>query len=84
MRESLYAITCMNCNAIFIGETKRVLETCIKEYKEDIDKLYSPYTATIRKKYDSEMYKSAITYRITQHNHIADWEGVMCVAIASD
>ena len=31
-------IACKNCNARYIGETKRTLGTCIKEHKEDSEK----------------------------------------------
>ena len=35
MCEGVYSITCNNCNATYIGETKHTLGTRIKEHKED-------------------------------------------------
>ena len=34
----VYKINCINCNACYIGETKRVLEKRINEHKNDINK----------------------------------------------
>ena len=46
MCKGVYSITCKNCNATYIGETKRTLGTRIKEHKEDAEKASAsrPYT----------------------------------------
>ena len=77
MCEGVYSITCKNCNATYIGETKRTLGTHIKEHKEDAEKASAcrPYSRSNRKTPEKEMHKSAITDHITQQNHIVDWEG---------
>ena len=51
MCEGVYSITCKNCNATYIGETKRTLGTSIKEHKEDVEKALAsrPYTRSNRK-----------------------------------
>ena len=51
MCEGVYSITCKNCNATYIGETKRTLGTSIKEHKEDAEKALAnrPYTRSNRK-----------------------------------
>ena len=86
MCEGVYSITCKNCNATYIGETKRTLRTRIKEHKEDAKKASAsrPYTRSNRKTSEKEMHKSAITDHMTQQNHIVDWEGVKFVDRESD
>ena len=71
MCEGVYSITCKNCNATYIGETKRTLGIRVKEHKEDTEKasVSRPYT---RSNIEKEMHKSAITDHMTQQNHIVD------------
>ena len=49
--EGVYSIMCKNCNATYIGETKRTIGTHIKEHKEDAEKgsASRPYTRSNRK-----------------------------------
>ena len=70
MCEGVYSITCKNCNATYIGEIKRTIETRIKEHKEDAEKASAsrPYSRSNKKTSEKEMYKSAIT--ITRLNRI--------------
>ena len=77
MCERVYSITCKNCNAKYIGETKRTLETHIKEHKEDVEEASTcrPYTRSNRKTSEEEMHESVITDHMTQQNHIVDWAG---------
>ena len=84
--EGVYSITCKNCNATYIGETKRTLGTCTKEHKEDAENASAsrPYTRSNRKTLEKEMYKSAITDHMPQQNHIVDWEGGNFVDRESD
>ena len=51
MCEGVYSITGKNCNATYIGKTKRTLGTRIKEHKEDAEKASAsrPYTRSNRK-----------------------------------
>ena len=78
MWEGVYSIACKNCNATYIGETKRILGTRTKEHKEDAEKASSsrPYTRSNRQK--------QITDHMTQKNHTVDLEGANFVDRESD
>ena len=86
--EGVYSITYNNCNATYIGETKRTLGTRIKKkkHKEDVEKgpASRPYTPSNRKTSEKEMNKSAITGHMTQQNHTVDWEGANLIDRESD
>ena len=86
MGEGVYSITCKNCNATYIGETKPTLGTRIKEHKEDAEKALASrlYTRSNRKTSEKDMHKPAITDHMTQQNHIVDWEGGKFVDRESD
>ena len=86
MCEGVYSITCKNCNATYIRETKRTLGTRFKEHKEDAEKASAcrPYTRSNRKTSEKEMHKSATTDHMTQQNHIVDWERAKFVDRESD
>ena len=83
MCEGAYSIACNNCNATYIGETKRTLGTHIKEDAEKAS-ASRPYTRSNRKTSEKDMHKSAITDHMTQQNHIVDWEGAKFVNRESD
>jgi len=57
----VYKINCQDCNASYVGQTKRLLKTRIKEHVNDIKKSGSP---------------SVISNHRLSHNHEFDWEGV--------
>ena len=63
MCEGVYFITCKNCNATYIGETKRTLGTRIKEHKDDAEKASAsrPYTRSNRSTSEIEKQRSQIT-----------------------
>ena len=87
--ERVYSITCKNCNATYIRETKRTLGTKLNvgyEHKEDADKASAcrPYTRSNRKTSETEMPKSAITDHMTQQNHIVVWTGAKFIDRVSD
>ena len=86
MCERVYSITCKNCNATYIGETKRTLGTHTKEHKEDAEKASAsrPNIRNNTKTSEKDMHKSAITDHMTQHNCIVDWEGAKFVDRESD
>jgi len=56
----IYKIGCNNCEASYVGQTKRQLKTRIKEHKNNI-------------KLDQSKH-SVITEHITKFNHSFDWE----------
>ena len=86
MYEGVFSVTCNNCNATYIGETRRTLGSRIKEYNEDAEKASASrsYTRSNKKTSEKEMHKSAITDHMTQQNHIVDWEGAKFVDRESD
>ena len=86
MCEGVYVIPCKNCNATYIGETKRTLGTRIKEHKGDAEKASAsrPYTRSNRKTSEKDMHNSAIADHMTQEIHFADWEGATFADRESD
>lgn len=58
----VYKISCAQCEATYVGQTKRQLATRIKEHKYDINKKCgSP---------------SVITEHRLKHNHDFDWDNI--------
>jgi len=57
----VYKINCQDCDASYVGQTKKLLKTRIKEHVNDIKKLGSP---------------SVISNHRLSHNHDFDWEEV--------
>lgn len=60
----VYRINCLDCEATYIGQTKRKLETRVKEHKNDIKRSSSP---------------SVISQHRIELDHQFDWEGVSIV-----
>jgi len=56
----IYKIDCMDCNACYVGQTKRHFKTRIKEHKNDI-----------KKKHESAL--SVVNKHRLDHNHDFDW-----------
>nr|XP_039270061.1 uncharacterized protein LOC120344816 [Styela clava] len=56
----VYAISCVDCCSIYIGETKRSLETRRKEHQRDVK----------QKKFE----KSALSKHALSTNHSIDWD----------
>ena len=54
MCEGVYSITGKNCNATYIGETKRTLGTSIKEHKEDAEKALADPTPEATEKHQKK------------------------------
>lgn len=57
----IYKISCYDCNATYIGQTKRLLRTRITEPKKDIDRIGTPLVV--------------FCHRLDS-NHRVDWKGV--------
>jgi len=58
----IYKIYCKNCNASYVGQTKRQLKTRIREHYNNI-------------KLDDSRH-SVVTQRMVKHNHAFDWKNV--------
>jgi hypothetical protein len=58
----VYKICCMDCDSSYVGQTKRQLNTRLKEHKNNI-------------KLDPSKY-SVVTEHSLEHNHTFDWNGV--------
>jgi len=58
----IYKINCENCNASYVGQTKRQLKTRIREHYNNI-------------KLDDSKY-SVVTQHMVKHNHTFDWKNV--------
>jgi len=58
----VYKISCMDCDASYVGQTKRQLKTRIKEHYNNIRSTSSN--------------PSVITEHILQHSHTFDWDNV--------
>jgi len=56
----IYKLNCKNCDATYIGQTKRRLSTRVAEYKRDINKKTPNY--------------SVITNHRLEFNHDFDWD----------
>jgi len=56
----VYKILCRDCEATYVGQTKRQLKTRLKEHKNNI-------------KLDQSKH-SVISEHITKYNHSFDWE----------
>ncbi|KYN20120.1 hypothetical protein ALC57_07527, partial [Trachymyrmex cornetzi] len=61
-RNVIYKINCNDCDASYVGQTKRTLATRVKEHKNDIRKI------------DGNL--SVISEHRLSSNHEFDWEGV--------
>ncbi|KYN13987.1 hypothetical protein ALC57_13817, partial [Trachymyrmex cornetzi] len=61
----IYKINCDNCNASYVGQTKRQLQTRIKEHRNNI-------------RLDQSNH-SVITKHIKEYNHTFNWEDVKIV-----
>jgi len=57
----VYKISCKDCDASYVRQTKRQLKTRVKEHSNNLKSLSSP---------------SVITEHILQHSHTFDWENV--------
>ena len=57
--EIVYEIDCVHCNSCYIGQTKRHLETRIKEHRNDIKKPVNNHSVVTK-------------HRLSQ-NHYFDW-----------
>jgi len=62
----IYKIFCNNCEASYVGQTKRQLKTRLKEHKNNI-------------KHDRSKH-SVIFEHIVECNHSFDWEGIKIMA----
>jgi len=58
----VYKISCNECDATYVGQTKRQLQTRIKEHKSDINKPTSS--------------PSVISQHRLTHNHEFDWNNI--------
>jgi len=56
----VYKLTCKNCDVVYVGQTKRKLNTRIAEHKKDINKKISNH--------------SVITEHRIEFDHDFDWE----------
>ena len=65
-----------NCDLIYVGETGRLLGTCLKEHHKETEKISNKVqTSASRLTSVSEPHKSAISDHVASTNHIIDWEG---------
>mgnify|MGYP001545966652 CR=1 FL=1 len=84
--DGVYSIDCKNCSGKYIGETKRKLNTRVKEHRDEAEKVGSslPFTRANRKQSQSQQWSSAITDHTVQNNHIMDWDSARIVQKESD
>ena len=61
----IYKIECNDCNASYVGQTKRQLKTRIGEHKSNTKKHISQ--------------KSVVSLHITEHKHDMDWDNVKII-----
>ena len=85
-REGVYTIDCKNCEKKYVGETKRMLKTRVKEHREEVEKVDKgrSYTRETRKQSETDRWKSAITDHVCQNNHVIDWESARLVEREGD
>jgi len=58
----IYKISCKDCDASYVGQTKRQLKTRLREYKNNIKQGYSKHTV--------------VSEHIVNFNHTFDWKNV--------
>jgi len=59
---TVYKISCINCDATYVGQTKRQLRTRIKEHKNNIKQ--------------DQFRHSVISEHIIKYNHSFDWDNI--------
>ena len=65
-------IGCSNCEKTYLGETKRMLMTIVKEHREEVDKLMEgrSFTRAARKESETGQWKSAIMDHASKEIHV--------------
>ena len=78
--EVVYKIGCLNCENVYIGETRRKFDIRLKEHMKDVESnKKTNYTRSERMSSLTTFNKSAITDHVIQNNHIIDWNGVKVI-----
>ena len=85
-REGVYMIDCKSCDQKYIGETKRLLKTRVKEHREEVERLDTGriFTRGASQEVKDTLHKSAITDHVMQLNHVMDWDSAKLVEKEAD
>ena len=69
-KNGVYCIKCLNCNKLYIGETKRYFKTRLNEHKSYVQKV--------------DIEKSPIAEHVHHLNHTIDWNGSKVLVSCDD
>ena len=65
----VYKINCRNCDASYVGETKRALKTCVSEHRRAVEKM--------------DFLGSALAQHAWEHDHHIDWTNACILDVES-